>query len=216
MNDTKNDRVHFTAKNFRDRSDKLRLQFYVQSRSKFRIECILSHCAAVLNCIRRSPISVGRRERWWGPLFRLCVIASRSPSKLTIAHLPSESYKPHIPHQNVGQDREDDTATAGEVCDPLSSAPYPPLTPPQNRRRPILRSAPAAARNRLPIHQSTRLGLGHRYPLPRRAGAAASWPGRLRRRPVHLSARSISQGRSQARCQQQEQAAELAARLPQG
>lgn len=86
----------------------------------------------------------------------------------------------------------------------------------QNRRRPILRSAPAAARHRHALRQAIQLGCRHQHPSTGRAAAAPGRPGRQRRRPVPLPARSLPQSRDEARCRHQGEAVGLAAQLPAG
>jgi hypothetical protein len=62
------------------------------------------------------------------------------------------------------------------------------LTLLQDRRRPILRSAPAAPRHCIPLHQSLRLFLRRGYSLQWICSPAQGRPGRLWRRSRHDAA----------------------------
>jgi hypothetical protein len=126
------------------------------------------------------------------------------------------------PHHNPSttqygfQNRKDACATTRKVNLHLNITQDAIANPTQDRRRPILRSPPTTPRNRIPLHQSLRLGIRNLHPTLWRAVSPPSRSRRLRRRPMHIPPRRIQQGGSEGRCREQRTTPRSPTRLSQG
>jgi len=114
------------------------------------------------------------------------------------------------------QDRKDPCATTREVSPDLVTAQGIIANPAQDRRRPILRSPPTTPRNRIPLHQSLRLGIRNLHPTLWRAVSPASRSRRFRRRPMHIPPRRIQQGGGEGGRREQRTTTRPSTRVSQG